>query len=126
MPMVYADDANHIGTDPESVDHNRQLLSESVNRHGLATHEIVPAGTEGVSLGISFSGIAGHLASTPERDRRLDRALEALVSGAHISGDGLRKVAGHITWRFLLRRPLLSILCHIYQFIEHAKTAQPL
>ncbi len=124
--MVYADNANHIGVDCEDVDVNRGRLSKLTNALGLSTHDVVAAGTTRVSLGTKYDGCLGRLDATPERDARLDQSLEALIQGYSVSGDDLRRVLGHVTGRCLLRRPLLSILCRCYVFVQQVKHRQPL
>ena len=99
---ICADNANHIGLDSSIVDSNRRTLSEIVNRYGLSTRDIVPAGRDGESLGIRYCGSLGVLQCTPERDALLDQSLTAVLTGALLSGDQLRRIIGRVTHRFLL------------------------
>ncbi len=115
--MIYADNANHIGLDSSIVDSNRKTLSQMVNHFGLSTHDIVSAGLDGESLGIRYCGSLGVLQCTPERDALLDQSLTAILTGALLSGDQLGRIIGHVTHRFLLKRPLLSSICHCYAFM---------
>ena len=56
--------------------------------------------------------------ATPERDAQLDQSLLALVSGAPVNSHDMQRVVGHLTCRFLLRRPLLSTLHEVYKFVN--------
>ncbi len=69
--LIYADNGNHVGLDPDTVNESRMRLSETVNSVGLKTHEMVPATSSGVSLGICFDGFFGVVQTTPERDQHL-------------------------------------------------------
>ena len=84
----------------------------------MDTHETVEATNLGESLGVRVDGLAGHTGPTVEKDSRLDAVLEGLERRPWISGEQLRVVVGHMTIRALLDRNLLSILNHVYTFIE--------
>ena len=116
--LLYADNANHLGVDRERVDAQREAVSREVNAAGLDTHETVEATNLGESLGVRVDGLAGHTGPTIEKDSRLDAVLEGLERRPRISGEQLRVVVGHMTIRALLDRNLLSILNHVYTFIE--------
>jgi len=116
--LLYADNANHLGVDRERVDAQREAVSREVNAAGLDTHETVEATNLGESLGVRVDGLAGHTGPTIEKDSRLDAVLEGLERRPWVSGEQLRVVVGHMTIRALLDRNLLSILNHVYTFIE--------
>ena len=57
--LVYADNADHIGTDADKVTHRREKLSAHLNHIGLRTHEVQEACCVGTSLGVRFDGNIG-------------------------------------------------------------------
>ena len=121
--MLYADNNNHIALDAETADASRIVLSKRLNETGLATHEVGEAAVCGSTLGIQFNGDIGYIAVTHERDVRLDLALEELIlRRPKITSADMRRIVGHITCRFLLRRSLLSTLAHVYVFINKEYT----
>ena len=64
------------------------------------------------------------MSASPSRDWDLDQSLLALIAGAAVSGDEMRKVVGHLTFRLLLCRPLLSVLGQVYRFITFMGSAR--
>ena len=121
--MLYTDNNNHIALDAETADSSRRLLSKRPNEIGLATHEVGDAAVCGSTLGIQFNGDIGYIAVTHERDVRLDLALEELIfRRPKITSADMRRIVGHITCRFLLRRALLATLAHVYVFINKEYT----
>lgn len=84
--LLYADNANHLGTNASMVNRQRCALSEGCAKSGLLTHEIVEATTLAESLGVRVDGEQGTIGPTAERDWRLDRALRALWSPCHAAG----------------------------------------
>ena len=116
--LIYADNNNHVGVDRESVNQQHHAMLKALDSHGLATHDLVEATTLAESLGVRIDGLGGRVTPTATRDWRLDRALEALLWGASISGKELQIVVGHLTVRALLNRNLMGIMRHVYVFIE--------
>lgn len=116
--LIYADNNNHIGTNMDSVNSQHQSMLRALSKEGLATHDLVSATTLAESLGVRIDGMNAMVTPTPKRDWRLDRALEALLWGAAISGRELQVVVGHLTVRALLNRNLMGIMRHVYVFIE--------
>ena len=84
--LVYADNANRLGIDAESVNADHKVMVESLEQHGLSTHDIVEASTLAESLGIRIDGLRGRITPTCERDWRLDRALEAELGACSFWG----------------------------------------
>ena len=113
--MLYADNANHLGLDPGTVNRRRELLSEALNSRGLATHEVVEASDLVESLGMCIDGTNGVIRLTDKRYARLYGCLRLLSTGqTSMSGRELECVVGHITFLLLLNRPLLSTLNYCY------------
>ena len=118
--LVYADNGNHLGVSREAVRNDQARMMEALNSRGLATHDLVESSNVCESLGVRIDGLGGCscVQTTPLRDHRLDQALLARSSPMRISGEELQVVVGHLTMRALLHRGLLSVLRHVYVFIE--------
>merc|ERR1711969_173398 len=71
-----------------------------------------------VILGLRVDGDKGWVGVAPERRRRLEAAIRRLLQVKVCNGQALSCVVGHLTWAFLVRRPLLSILWQCYRFIK--------
>jgi len=116
--MLYADNGNHLSLSGKVCEASRRKLAGALEILNLKTHETVAATTEATTLGVKFDGFIGNITATPERDSRLDQALLAILEGQRVNSDDMRKVVGHVTCRLLLRRPILSVLHHVYSFIN--------
>ncbi len=116
--MLYADNGNHLSLSGKVCEASRRKLAGALETLNLKTHETVAATTEATTLGVKFDGFIGNISATPERDSRLDQALLAILEGQRLNSDDMRKVVGHVTCRLLLRRPILSVLHHVYSFIN--------
>ncbi len=115
--LIYADNAGHLSSCKATTDSSRERLSAALNSRGLSTHEVEDGVVRGELLGVRFDGFIGTISSTPERDSLLDQSLLAVIEGAAITSDEMRRIVGHLTIRLLLRRPMLSLLYHVYKFI---------
>ena len=116
--LIYADNSNHLGVDRDQVSDDQQAMLAALHDHGLSTHDLVESSTMCESLGVRIDGLSGTVQSTPSRDHRLDQALLACSGRVAFSGEELQVLVGHMTMRALLRRGLLSVLRHVYQFIQ--------
>ena len=116
--VTYADNRNHLGVDKEKVDRAHSGMIAALHSKGLDTHDLVESTTLSESLGVRVDGLLGTVQVSAARDHRLDQALLACSSRPALSGEELQVVVGHMTMRALLNRGLLSILRHIYVFIQ--------
>ena len=120
--LVYADNGNHLGVSREAVRNDQVRMMDALHAHGLATHDLVESSNLCESLGVRIDGLGGCVQTTPLRDHRLDQALLARSSSMRVSGEELQVVVGRLTMRALLHRGLLSVLRHVYVFIEQNYT----
>ena len=116
--LIYADNHNHLKVDREKVDRAQSGMIAALHSKGLDTHDLVESTTLCESLGVRIDGLLGTVQVSAARDHRLDQALLACSSRPALSGEELQVVVGHMTMRALLNRGLLSILRHIYVFIQ--------
>ena len=117
--LIYADNNNHFGQDPEKVGMDQQKMIEMLHANGLSTHELTEPNTLAESLGVRLDGQGGTICSTPSRDWRLYRALGAIADdGFPVAGEEMRIVIGHMTMRATLNRQLMGILRHCYVFVQ--------
>ena len=70
------------------------------------------------ALGLEVDGDKGTVGVCSARRRRLERAIRHLLGGGVCNGRALAAVVGHLTWAFMCRRPLLSVLWQSYRFIR--------
>jgi hypothetical protein len=69
-------------------------------------------------LGLDFDGEAQELSVTAERAVALRSACLNLVANGFASGKQMEVLLGHMIWAGLVRRPVLSVLNHIYHFVR--------
>ena len=103
--MLYADNANHLGLDADEVNMRRERLSLVLNNSGLATHEIVEASGLCESIGAEIDGVVGCVRPTRKRYAKVLAGCRRIVPGRPISGQGLEKAPGHVTFILLLKGP---------------------
>ena len=116
--LIYADNHNHLGTDREKVDRAQRDMIAALHDKGLDTHDVIEGTTLCESLGVRIDGSLGSVQVSAARDHRLDQALLACSARPALSGEELQVIVGHMTMRSLLNRGLLSILRHVYVFIQ--------
>lgn len=116
--LIYADNNNHIGVQRQAVEQEHTTMLGALAQHGLDYHEVIEATSLAESLGVRIDGLTGRISATSTRDWRLHKALEALILRPSISGEEFQKIVGHLTIRAMMHRGLMSILRHVYTFIE--------
>ena len=120
--VIYADNATHLGSDPDSVNNRHQAVTAALEAKGLSVHEENEAGLVREPLGVRLDGSAGKVMPTQQRLWRLTQALRACHSGRYMSGRDMERLVGHLTFVLLLSRLSLSLLDHVYVFMRHAGT----
>ena len=83
----------------------------------MLLHEI-SVGTESHGLGCFRDGRRLKVLLKPERLWKVRLATEALLRRKRCSGKILEVLIGHLTYCFLVRRPLLSIFNAVCKFIQ--------
>ena len=117
---MYVDNLGVIGTDAKKVQDSKDAAALHLDSYGLTTHEHTDACKQFDSLGISLNGEKLLASMSNARLWKVDALLQWALQRKTLSGDQLEIIVGHITFIFLLRRPLLSIVSHVYRFKELA------
>ena len=69
-------------------------------------------------LGLDFDGENHILAVSAARLEQIRGTCFSMVSSGFASTRQLQFLLGHVVWSSLVRRPLLSVLCHVYHFMS--------
>ena len=93
---------------------------------GLPVHEEVEGNLHALCQGMQFDGENQMVRVSSERRSKLQQGIHAFVRRPRCRPSELRVIVGHLVFAFLLRRPLLSILRHVYKFIMLPDTPQRL
>jgi hypothetical protein len=120
---LYIDDAALFDSDGQRLAVVYQRVLAAYARAGLAlnTRKLVPPTTAPTEvLGILVEGEQGRLSLSPERLLALLQATAAVLQAGVVSGRVLGQLLGSWTWALLLRRPALSVLRHVYRFVQVA------
>ncbi len=94
LGLTYADNACHIGSEPESVNDRQQRLKRALAIFNLETHEETEAGLLRKPLGVRVDGSEGCVRPTAGRLWRLDGALSQIRANVWISGRELVRLDG--------------------------------
>ena len=81
-------------------------------RPGEVKHEAVD------TLGCRVDGVKHVTTLKPSRAHKVRQALRGLLQRGKCSGRLLENIVGHLTYSFLMARPLLSIFDRVYKFIK--------
>ena len=120
--LVYIDDFNVIGADPELVNSILDRAKRAYVAAGLTSKESkeVRASRDQVAttvLGISVES-RGVLCPDPDKLQRVIARTLDLIWTSRCTGRALSRVVGSWTWLMLIRRPLLSVFASVYDFME--------
>ena len=113
---LYLDNEIFLSQSRECVDSARNSAADTLRAAGLPVHEEAEATTFLIGLGLQFDGQNLRVRISSERRWKLRQALKALCKRRTASPRQLQMILGHISFAFLLRRPLLSILVHSFRF----------
>ncbi|CAK0857379.1 unnamed protein product, partial [Prorocentrum cordatum] len=122
----YVDNYFVLGGSPKHVGEQLQAITDDLQRHGLAVHDVEEPFQDCDFLGPSLR--EGRWLSLRTRNIwRLRAAIRGALRRQLISGFLLRVLTGHITWALLLRREMLCVLGATYAFVQATgPTAAPL
>ena len=112
---TYVENFACFALDLATAKKGRDRVRECAVAHGLICHEDFE-GSDFEFLGHHFKGDLCFVTWTHSRFWKLDRALDGFIRRGRCSGDQLRVIVGHVTWAFMLRRPMLSMLSAAYRF----------
>ena len=115
--IVYADNLNVFGTDPDRVQAVKDVIVEKLRSVGFRVHEETDSCSMCQSLGFLIDGKSGIISPIPERLDKILAAFRFLARRPKISGRSLERLLGHAMHICLLRRELLSIFRSLYDFI---------
>lgn len=118
--LPYADNLNVAGTDKRLVQEAKDGAVRRLREVGLIVHEELDACDVAQSLGFVIDGAIGRVSPVPDRLHRVQLALKWLSTRPKVSGKSIQRLVGHAVHFMMLRRELLSILRHLYDFIEYA------
>ncbi|CAK0839946.1 unnamed protein product, partial [Prorocentrum cordatum] len=122
----YVDNFVALGTDGEEGRRMATEVGEALKADGLGVHPVT-CSRGGDTLGWHFDEWRPAVGVAPRTAWRLILGLRELLRRGRASGAQLRSIVGHITFRVLLRRPILSVLYTVYAFIDrHPVRVAPL
>lgn len=113
----YVDNFVALGSCRGEVEAPASVVKVALGECGLPTHSI-EEGTGGETLGWRFAEDAPIVGVSVRGGWRLRLGLEELCRRRRCSGDELRSVIGHFTFRALMRRELLACLSSCCAYIE--------
>jgi hypothetical protein len=122
----YIDDVVYFCTEAQ-LPRARELLSsylEAVEASGweIKLSKVTDFSADGVDvLGFRVYGRTGMVAPVPEKLAHLVLWSEAVCARGAASGEELRRLLGHWTWLFMLRRPAFSIFTSVFALVERAE-----
>ena len=118
--ILYIDDLVLLSTCKQLLD---TITSSLLDHYALAGFVVklskyVPPSLRMPILGLDFDGETHELSVTAERAVALRSSCLRLVATGFASGKQLEVLLGHMIWAGLVRRPVLSVLSHIYHFVR--------
>ena len=115
---VYVDNLGMLSTDIGALKEALTQVTEEFYAHGLDLHpgEVAQEGVD--TLGCRVDGVKHRTSLKPSRVHKVRQALHGLLNRGKCSGRLLENLIGHLTYSFLMARPLLSIFDRTYKFIK--------
>ena len=113
---LYLDNEIFMGLDPETVNTSKDAGAKALRAAGLPVHEEEHAAREAVLLGWHFDGVRSRISLSSEKRWEIMQAIDFVLSLPRVSPKELMVLVGHLVFAFLVRRPLLSVLRHVYKF----------
>ena len=115
--IVYIDNFAHISSNNDIAVEHTKKSAELLNAQGLPVHDISWSNTEEAFLGTLLK-TEGSVFNSSKRLWKIRGCIEHMLASPRLTGQQLEKLIGHITFAFLIRRELLSILSSAYAFIS--------
>lgn len=120
--LPYADNLNVAGIDAEKVQKAKDSAVSRLRAIGLIVHEELDAcSTAQRSLGFLIDGKAGRVTPVPARLHRVQLAFQWLSRRPRVRGKSVQRLLGHAVHFLMLKRELLSVFRHLYDFVTHAQ-----
>lgn len=118
--LPYADNLNVAGIDAEKVQKAKDSAVSRLRAIGLIVHEELDACSTAQSLGFLIDGKAGRVTPVPARLHRVQLAFQWLSRRPRVRGKSVQRLLGHAVHFLMLKRELLSVFRHLYDFVTHA------
>ena len=115
---VYVDNLGLMSTDRRYVSESLKEVENTFNARGLLLHPGEVMFGQAEALGCRLDMQARSTQVKPDRALRIRKALDGLLTRGRSTGRLLEVVIGHLTYAFLVNRPLLSIFHHCYRFVR--------
>jgi hypothetical protein len=116
------DDVFMFSTDKELLESVVDTLMSEYQGGGwlVKLSKLVRSATFMKVLGLNWDGKNHLLSASTETQIQIRNSCFAMVRSGKVSGKALQILLGHIIWIGLVRRPMLSILSHVYRFIKES------
>ena len=115
VSAVYVDNYACFALSQKEATANRDKVLRVAEGMGFICHEFFE-GSDFEFLGHCFRGEGQVIQLTNRRFWKLTMCLDGVLRRGRCTGDQLRIILGHLTWAFLLRRPMLSVFAAVYKF----------
>lgn len=115
-----------MGNDKGLVSEHRGKITKLLDSIGLLTHEISEASLEDEALGVVIDGRNKMVSVSGKRRQEITHGVNWLLSKKRVCGREVEVIVGHLTFAFLVRRPLFAVFNTVYKFIKacyHVPTA---
>ena len=114
--IPYADNLNVCGLDADVVQRVKDQAVSHLRNLGFRIHEEIDASERVQSLGFEVDGRAGVVRPMKDKLMKVIATFHWLTRRPRLRGRAVEKVIGHATHFMLLRRDLLSVFRHLYDF----------
>ena len=114
--IPYADNLNVCGLDADVVQRVKDQAVSHLRKLGFRIHEEIDASERVQSLGFEVDGRAGVVRPMKDKLMKVIATFHWLTRRPRLRGRAVEKVIGHATHFMLLRRDLLSVFRHLYDF----------
>ncbi len=114
---TYVDNVGVIGINPGLVQTGRENAKAALDAFGFTTYEFTGATWCDEALGELIDGKQLLVRMSDKRYSRIKGTIDWFLARRKASGEQFEILGGHLTFAFLLRRPLFSVLNGVYRFI---------
>ena len=114
VSAVYVDNYICFALSQKEASAHRDKVRRVAEDMGFICHEFFE-GSDFEFLGHRFRGEGQVIQLTNRRFWKLTMCRDGVLRRGRCTGDQLRIILGHLTWAFLLRRPMLSIFCRPFR-----------
>ena len=115
---VYVDNLGIISTDEQKVESALTEVTSLFEGQNLLLHTGEIKAEEVSTLGCRLDGVRHCTGLKRSRFHNVRQALKGILHRGTCTGRLLENLVGHLTYSFLVARPLLSILHHTYRYIQ--------